>query len=207
MAVRYEIAPLWSGATAVIVGGGPSVTAKQIRTLGVARLKERCKVVAVNDAIYLAWWADWLHASDYKWWHWHQETAPRFQGIKTTLSETVPNSFGVGWLQSTGQLGFDPDPSRVRAGGNGVYQSVHNCIHAGVSRILLVGVDMKEAVDGSPHFFGEHPDRIRPNYAEVMIAKFPSILPTLKERKIQIFNCSPGSALTCIPQGNLESLI
>lgn len=66
--VSYAIEPIWQGQTVVIMASGPSLTLEQVRRVAIAKLKDRCRVIAVNDAIFIAWWADWLHAYDSRWW-------------------------------------------------------------------------------------------------------------------------------------------
>jgi hypothetical protein len=51
--------PDWTGETVAVVGGGPSLTLEQVRLVGIGRFAGRCKVIAVNSAAFLAWWADW----------------------------------------------------------------------------------------------------------------------------------------------------
>lgn len=199
----FRVERTWPGQTVVVIGGGPSLTLAQVRHIAIARLEGRCRVIAVNDAAFVAWWADWLHACDEKWWMWHAQRAPQFPGRKTTLAETLPPQSGVDWLRNTGNEGFDPDPTCCRTGSSGVYQAMHCSIHAGARRILLVGVDMKDDGDRS-HWFGDHPEPSPCDRAEVMVPKFPTLRSALEAGGIDVINCSPGSALKEYLQGVLE---
>ncbi|HYH39910.1 MAG TPA: hypothetical protein VD860_16940 [Azospirillum sp.] len=203
MAKPFSVPRLWSGETVVIAGSGPSLTQTQLD-----RVRGHARLIVVNDAYLLAPWADWLHGCDSKWWIWHRDRgALKFDGIRTTLIETVPDGWGVGLLRPTGKTGFDPDPACVRTGANGVYQAMHSAIHAGAARIVLVGVDMKRGRGGRSHFFGEHPDGRVDDHASVMLPHFPTLQPALTERGIEVINCTPGSALTCFPMGNLDEVL
>lgn len=199
MPIPFTVEPIWSGQTAVVLGSGASLSAKQLRHVAIARLENRCRVIAVNDAIYPAWWSDWLHSCDSKWWFWHIQRVQHFTGIKTTLDETLPEGFGVGLLKNTGEDGFDPDTGCVRSGSNGGYQAIHIAMHAGASRVLLLGFDMRVG-----HYFGDHPDRIKCDHRAVMIPHFPTLLEPAKARGVEIVNCTPGSALTCFRMGDIE---
>lgn len=188
----------------VIVGGGSSLTAAQVRVVGMAHAAGRCKVVAINGAIYLCWFGNWCHACDGNWWRFHKG-ASRFVGIKTTLDEHLPAEWGVKVLKNTGREGFDPDPSHVRTGSNGAFQALHCLIHAGAARIALLGVDM-----AGPHWFGDHPkevSRAAPDHRRVMVPHFPSLLPELKARGIKVVNCSPASKLGVFKRSTIEEFL
>lgn len=201
----FTALPDWSGSTAVVIGGGPSLDLKQVRKIGLSRLEQKCRVVAVNDAVFVSWWADWLHGCDAKWWMWHRNTAQRFPGIKTTLGETVPAPWVSGRLVNSGPDGFDPTPGNVRTGSNGVYQVMHELIKAGVSRIILTGVVMSAPVKGDTHWHGSHEGRPHVDYAQKMIPAFATLKPALQEYGVDVVNCSPGSALHAFRHGDLET--
>jgi hypothetical protein len=209
---RFTIEPQWTGCRGVIIGGGPSFTLAQNRLIARARLvpSSRVRVIAVNDAIYGAWWADWHHACDTTWWREHIQSVHSFPGIKTTLAEDVPEPWVTGYLENSGDVGFDPDPSRCRTGANGVYQAICIFMHSGVKDIILVGVDMKTDDNGKNHWFGNHPQHFgsdRVDYAKQMIPKFETLLPAMEERGVKVRNASPGSALTIFPHVDLDSAL
>lgn len=209
---RYSVVPSWEGRVAIIIGGGPSFDLAQNRMI--ARAKHRTnspfKVIAVNDAIYGAWWSDWLHACDRSWWETHIQGVHTFQGIKTCSQDDVPAPWVDGYLLETGTTGFDPDPSCVRTGGNSAYQAMHCMIHTGVRRIILCGVDMRDAPDGKKHWFGDHDGHtgsIPVNYARDMLPHFATLLPELEARGISVVNTSEASALTVFPKMSLEQAL
>lgn len=212
LANRFTVEPIWAGCTAIVIAGGPSLSLKQIRAIAMARMQpgSKFRVIAINDAIYPAWFADWHHACDGVWWHNHIQTCHTFPGIKTTLAEDVPQPWVSGYLENTGCEGFDPDPSHCRTGANGAYQAMHISIHAGVKKIILAGVDMKASAAGEHHWFGSHPARITPlnaDYAKTMAPHFETLKPALAERGIEVVNASPGSALAAFPLVNLEKVL
>ena len=209
MSRHWRIPPLWPGATGVVIAGGPSVTLEQIRRIGIARLEGRCRVLAVNDAVFPAWWADWLHGCDPMWWNWHRLSVTKFTGIKTTMVEGLPEGWNVKLLRNEcgegGQLGgFAAAPDALAPGGNGGYQAIQCLAKAGCTRILGIGFDMKVGDDGRGHWFGEHPGAYRSDYAGTMLPWFETLIDPLKARGIEFVNCTPGSALTCFPTGDLD---
>lgn len=195
----------------MIVGGGPSLSLKQINHLAMARLSNKCRVIAVNNSIYPCWFADWLHGCDFKWWNWHKEAALKFTGIKTTCTETTPAIWAhyieVAPVGDDGlRTGFAPEPHMVEGGGNGGYQAIQLAVKAGSPKVLLLGFDMRIS-DDQAHWFGDHPDRIRSNYEGTMLPNFPGLAVALKERGVECINCSPGSALTDFPMARMEDVL
>lgn len=201
----YRVDRLWTGLTAVVIGGGPSLSLAQVQAIARAKLTGGVRVVAVNNAVYVAWWADWLHACDFKWWREHIQQVQHFAGIRTTLDPLVPDLWKVGLLKNTGREGFDPDPANCRHGSNGVYQAMHCLIHADVRRIALVGVDMKRDGNRTHWHDGHGADSV--DYAAVMAPHFETLKPALEERRIEVFNASPGSALEAFPKVSLEEAL
>ena len=215
MADLWSIPPdLWLGKTVVILAGGPSLDLAQVHHVARARLENKCRVICVNDTIFVAWWADWLHSCDIKWWTWHRATATKFKGIKTTLTESVPRGWGVSLLRTkpipknTGELGGFPDePDMIAGGGNGANQAIQCGVKAGGKRVILLGVDMKSGEGDKPHWFGEHEDGVRSDYVNDMMPYFETLIEPLKERGVEIINCSPNSALDCFPKAKLTETL
>ena len=200
--MRLCVEPWFRNNRVIIIGGGPSVTAKAIHQIAKARLElgSDLRVIAVNDAIYLAWWADWLHACDQKWWVWHINRVQHFKGIKTTLASGIDPRW-AGYIKETGKDGFDPDPSQIRHGSNGSYQAMHCAIHAGAKEIGLIGVDLSD----NGHFHAGHPVDVSVDRLTTMGPPFKTLLPTLAERGIKVRNLSKASRLETFQKQDLES--
>lgn len=194
----------FTGRRVVLIAGGTSVTASVVREIALARLSlgSEIRVVAINDAVFLAWWADWLHFSDLKWWNWHGQRISGFSGLKTTIDPLVP-AVAAYRFENSGKFGFDENPANCRTGGNSAYQAMHICCHARVSEIVLVGVDM----DLRSHWFGDHPDTITSNRIQAMLPAFETLKPALKERGIKVYNASPISNLKVWPRVDLHEYL
>lgn len=192
--MSYRVPRMWPGETVAVLATGPSmsqVVADKVRGL-------RC--VAVNDAFRLAPWADMLYAADRRWWEANPD-ALDFNGIRLCAQ---PGVRGVEYMQHGGTQGFDPDPSRIRTGGNSGYQAVHVAIHAGAARVLLLGFDMH-----GTHFFGPHtkrtPDGIAlRNTSPDSFARWAARFATLTGHGAEIINCTPGSAITAFPFSSID---
>lgn len=214
----------WEGETAVIIGGGPSLTAAQA---------EKCRglrCIAVNDAYLLTPWADAIYFADSRWWGWMQngrdgkgfpalalspaELTARyrsFAGLKISISnaEPVVREPGVLFLKNHNEAGkagdaFSQDPGMIKTGSNSCYQALNIAILAGAKRIIFLGLDGKSS--GKKHWFGDHPDGSEAPYAS-MREQFRNAARWCAEHGITVLNCSPGSAIDCFPLMALEDAL
>ena len=207
MDAPWSVPAMWPGETAVIVGGGPSLDLDQVRRVGMARCADRCRVIAVNDAVWPCWWADWLHAGDLKWWHAYANAgAARYAGLKTTLAEGPPTAWGVRRVQDTGPAGFDPRADSCRNGKSSAYQAMHLAAHAGAARLVLLGIDMRPG-DGRSRWHSGDLDGLGCDYGAVMAPMFDALAPALAERGVEVLNCSPGTALQTFPTARLDEVL
>ena len=199
---QFRVELIWPGKPAVILGGGRSLTAAQFHHVALARLDDRCRVIAVNDAVYPGWWADWLHAADGNWWRSHIQRVQHFRGIKTTIDPLVPVAWVTGVLNPTGVTGFDQDPMCCRTGNGSGYQAVHSAIHAGSRRIILLGFDMQ-----GEHWHGERAGEVATDFGKTMAPHFESLIPALEAMKVEVINCSPDSVLRTFPRADLAAVL
>lgn len=183
--------------TAVIIGGGPSLTKGDIDYC-----RGRCSVYGVNDAYRLAPWIDVLYAADYRWWRWHVEKVKSVcPGELWTTDERAAKEFDLNWIKSVLQPGFSHDASMIHRGHNSGYQAMNLAVIHGFDRLLLLGFDMKSS-DKGQHWFGEHPDSMRCSIPfHLMIPAFERI------SGVEIVNCSSDSALTCFPKADIRSAL
>ena len=193
---------LWPGGTVVCMASGPSLTQEDA---------DYCRgkadgVIVVNTTYQRAPWADCLIASDVRWWNWHKG-AKDFQGLKYATSKHVKWA-GVQILRNTGPKGLELDPTGLRHGINTGYRAVNLAVHFGAARILLLGYDMKRGEDAKrlEHWHGDHPIPSRSHYP-TFIRYFQTIVEPLKELGIEVWNCTPGSALDCFPKADLRDVL
>lgn len=238
----YWVVPkAWPGSTVVCIGGGPSLTPNDIKTVWAAtqlspRMRLRSeddalpmvRVISINDSYRLAPWADLLYGCDWTWWDKHLG-ARAFQGGHRVIMEhpdkheagtfEAAHRYGLKVLRCTGESGFEDDPTAIRHGYNGGYQAVHLAVKLGAKRVLLLGYDMKpEPVgvapgkDGTPqpvlkhHWHGDDKDRAAPPY-RLFLKEWGSLVLPLRERGVQVINCTPGSALDSFPRQTLSEAL
>lgn len=197
---------LWLGETIVCLGTGPSLTLEDV-----GFVRDRARVIAVNDAYRWAPWADVLYACDEKWWKWQFRERPKmiagFTGLKFALqghpSRWVP---GVQVLKNTGEQGLEHEATGLRNGRNSGYQAINLAVHLGAAKIVLLGYDMGYGEKGATHFFGAHPDRTKPPFTSCR-RNFPTLVEPLHSLQIEIVNCSRATTLKCFRRSTLASTI
>jgi hypothetical protein len=169
--------------TWAILASGPSMSQAIADSV-----RGRCKVIAVSDCFKLAPWADALVSQDKPWWKFHK---PEFSGRK--FSGGAENIEGTERVEFEGSIG---------TGTNSALLACHVAVKVfGAKRILLLGVDM-----GGTHFFGPHPEPLKntkPERFEQMKLQFAHWV----HKGVEVFNCSPDSALTCFPKATLEDCL
>ncbi|MPZ58445.1 MAG: hypothetical protein GEU91_18520 [Rhizobiales bacterium] len=198
--LHETISPRWS--ECIVAATGPSLTP------GVADACHGHRVVAVNDAYRLLPFADVLYACDTKWWDVHAGCSG-FAGERWSChGDAVHNDkrlaaerYGLMLVRGRDAEGFSLDPSRIHYGSNSGFQAINLAILFGAKRIVLVGFDMR--VNGTRHFFGDHPSPLLNSSDYVkwvpIFARAARMLPP----EIEIINATPGSALTCFPMMDL----
>jgi len=210
---RYsEIAPEWSGATAVLLGGGPSLTAEQVEHVQIARDASTVGVIAVNDAYRIAPFADVCYFADSEWWGWHKDRPEfrAFAGQKCSISDSGANitDVDVHILRNAGTRGISTDPGKICNGRNSGYQALNIAILAGARTVILLGFDAREpTADSKTHWFGDHP-RVEPVavYAEYRKA-FSAGESAISAAGARVLNCSPGSAIDSFPKMDLTEAL
>ena len=204
---RYpdRIQPEWAGATVAILGGGPSLTQEQVEAC-----RGRVKVIAINNSVTLAPWADILYFCDAeRWYRWHSDWVHAFKGMVVTLRnfrlrQRHPN---MKCLRVDGAEGLCESSDGLRHGSNSGYQCINLCVHLGARKVILLGYDMR-AVDGKTHWHEEHPQPAGAEvYEHTMRPKFKTLVEPLGRLGITVINATPGSAIECFPRMSLEEAL
>ena len=193
--MSYTVPRMFEGQTVVVVATGQSLTEEQVSMV------RDLPTIAVNDAFRMAPWAAILYAADRQWWDANPDAA-QFPGVKLCAMPGGPALH----MRSSGTLGFDPNPARVRTGGNSGYQAVHVAIHTGAERILLLGFDMHGTHYFGPHTKSANGKRLK-NPSPESFRNWAERFGALNHRGAEIVNCTPGSALECFPKMSLEEVM
>lgn len=211
------VVPYWTQKTAVIIGGGPSLTRAQVDVVARAHAAGKVGVIAVNDAYLLAPFADVLYFADDKWHRWHCEGEKfrTFAGQKCSISlsidatnaEATPlKDEAVHILRRGPEWGLSGDPGTIHTGRNGGFQALNIAVLAGAKSIALLGIDCKPAADKT-HWFGGHPIREPAQVYDLYRIGFQSAVENLQALEVHVVNCSPDSALNCFEKAPIESVL
>lgn len=219
----------WQGETAVLFGGGPSLTPDQVTRVEVAHRAGKARVIAVNDAYLWAPFADVHYAADAHWHRWHCEGVAKsalglsadqvrahwaaFAGEKCTIenSGATVTDDAVHMLRNRDHpnrgVGLSLDPTMLVTGRNSGFQALNLAVLAGASRIILLGYDGQPDRDGKTHWSGGHlrptPQAAYPLYLQAMSAAENEI----EAAGVLVLNCSPGSAINSFPRAVLEEAL
>lgn len=191
----------WPGATIVCVASGPTLTEADL-----AVVRGRAPVVAVNDAIRLAPWADVLYSSDRGWWRYYGGV-PSFAGLKVCVGWKRGDATPI-WrtptihvLTHTGVEGLERDPTGLRTGGHSGYAAINLAVHLGARRIVLLGYS-GGPVAGKSHFFGAHPAGLTESTSanfQAFRQAYPTLLEPLSAAGVSVVNATPRSWITAFP--------
>jgi len=191
----------WRDHTAVVVASGPSLADEQITLI------EHSVVftIAVNNSYAKLQHPDVVYACDYLWWKLNhmkaKQNIPRRQ--LWTQDRAAAEQFQLSHIQWEGKDGLGKRGLRVN--GNSGAGAINLAYHFGARRILLVGMDMKPGPNGEKHWHPDHPKPlVQGQQFEEWRKKMGVLAADLKTEGVTVVNCTPGSALTCFPMGDLE---
>lgn len=221
------ILPLFKGETGIIVATGPSLKKDQLEVINTSRSRNQCRVFTINNSFEKVAQTDVQLSCDGPWWRYYW---PRWKELRElpammfTWYPELAEQFGIEYIQAIVKNGLSTDPGVVHINHGSGPMMINLALHFGISRLLLIGHDMKFASDynaakrdpgSSPrHYFGEYPDvlqhwpsvKVKQGVLDGLITAYNGIQNDIYNRGIplEIINCTPGSALTSFPTSTLE---
>jgi hypothetical protein len=197
---------LCPGGTAVCLASGPSLTGADV-----AYVRNRATVIAINDAIRLAPWADVFYSGAREYWTRTERGAlvRAFRGLKVRLCLDADgahlNADGIVCLRNTGVQGLECAPTGLRHYQNSGGAAINLAVHLGAARVVLLGYDMGPS-NGRHHFHETAPTPHGSPYA-LFRQLIGSMVGPLARAGVEVVNCSRQSALTCFPRARLEDVL
>lgn len=195
--------------TAIIAGTGPSLDSDTIKLIN--SQKGKIGIFGCNNTIF-SLNLDVHHACNYQW---HDYYAERIKYIAcdkwTTRPEVADRYPWILYIAERWIPGLSTDPSFIAAHHGSGPQLLNLALKYGYNRMLLSGWDMRHR--GERHYFGEYPEpllhytkNLGPNGELIgLIKEMETIHPS--DYGIEIINCTPGSALTHFPMGELRDYV
>ena len=232
--MTWQVPRMWEEGDVWIIGGGPSipkqfdVPSKVIRDVirgtstpnayspYMAALHDK-HIIGINMSHRIGDWIDMVFFGDGGFFLTHQEKLALFPGLKVSCS---PKTSGVGWVKylirdNKHKRGISPNPKKVSWNGNSGAAAISVAANAGASRIILLGFDMKVNGSKDQHWhdlYGRSAGKGTEKRAKKLpfhrhLQGFPAIATDAKQRKIEILNASPDSAISCFRKVSVKELL
>ena len=162
-------------------------------------------MLAINDGVRAAPWADAIYAAEQKWWDWNKAALQYLPRLKVTCSPTAAMAHQLIYVEPRMEFGLCLDPGGIAHGGHSGYGGVNVARHLGAKRIILLGYDMQPGPQGEHHFFGGHPDNTHLAY-ESRLRGWPRLYAALTDAGVELINATRETAITCVPRVPIEEL-
>lgn len=212
------IEPKYQGQTALIICTGPSLTPEVIEKVKESKLKK----FGVNNIYKIIDIDVFVACNDFYFDHYWDKGLRDCKAEMWTNSERCSKQYGVNYIRTPADNeipGLSKDPSYVHRHHGSGPMCLNVAYHYGITKMLLVGWDMyypgkvdRFNYNKPRHFFGD--DEISGKHFPMtgddgeftgLIRETCSIKP--EDYGIEIINCTPNSAMTCFPMGNLEDYL
>jgi hypothetical protein len=208
----------WSGETALVIGNGTSV--EDIDPLFLRAFQKVGRVLVMNSGMRTYPKADVLVCADRRW----LGATPSFSPFKgREIITTQPASIHPGlahdprlsWMKRC-YVDFQRDaaqaindPEVLVEGHTSVTSAISIAAHRGVRRIIIIGLDLRPGAQRKRRAGDDTPDNIdnaRRRYAKqaLHLGKQAALI---REKGIQVINCSPPSIFKTYPMGDLMECI
>lgn len=168
-------------------------------------MRERARVIAINNAVELVPFADILYACDFAWWE-RYRGVPTFEGLKLSVDAAAcRRPWGV---QRVGLNKHDDRLELVKTGtvgwsGNSGFHCLNLAVQMWPAKILLIGFDMR--IDHGLHWHGPHRNLNNPSDRNVQRWRrcMDAAAVQIAALGIRVVNCSEISALTAYEKMDL----
>ena len=167
-------------------------------------------VIAINDAVRLAPWADVLYSQDVRWWKRFFKSGAAFAGPKYAIENRPKGGRedypwpDVTVLKNTGPHGFEHRPGGLKNYMNSGGAAINLAVHFGATKILLLGYDMARGANGRHHFHGD----VTPGSPYDQFRKqIGTMAEPLRACGVTVLNCSRQTRLQCFPRVTLEQAL
>jgi hypothetical protein len=198
----WQISPEWKGETAFVVAGGPSVAAIDLNML------RGQKVIAVNSSFRAVPFADFLIFADGRWWEFNRRHLADWKGRIVCCSRSPRDKQLLMVKRKTLAGGFSDAADTLTVQFTSSTAAIDLAVKLGASKIVLLGLDGKNAADGKTHHHSSHPWRQVAGWEKKHRKDLAMLAGPLKLRGIEVLLGTPGSAYADLwPTVDLSSLI
>lgn len=215
------------GGTVVCLAPGPSLCREDVEYV-----RGKATVIAINNAVTLAPWADVIYSSDQLWWNRNAKAMRALPGIKVRVHATHQKvtrglvgakycqgcrrrliaqdkgcwCAGIVSLFNDGVTGLSLGPDAICTTNNSGGAAINVAVLLGAKTVLLVGYDMGIDDKGRRHFDDAGPTTVTSPYLNFR-KHIATMVPPLKAAGITVWNCSRQSKLECFPRVPLREAL
>lgn len=194
----------WAGRTVFLIGGGPS-----LRGFDFGAVRGRGIVVAINDAMFAAPFADVVFSIDAVWLMNRHHALLGYAERGGHLVAAVPCNPawpvpGATYVLRRKGAWLSGNPGELFTGDNSGFGALGMALMRGARRVALLGYDMA----GPGHFHKGYEWRCRFGEADYprWASYFPALAVQARDRGVDVVNCNPESAIRCFRFGSWEDV-
>jgi hypothetical protein len=194
--------PNWTGATAVCIATGPSLTPEQVET--VKHSPVRC--IGINDVGLTEDWLDIWYAADWQFWKHYQARATASSALKVCADMAMRTGRIADLFLSTldRERAEKFEPGFAISGGHSGFQALQLAISLGARKVILLGYDCRPTGEKT-NYFGRKPKAL---HRSSDYKSWPKYYRELRlPDGVEVFNATPGSAIDAFPVVELASAI
>ena len=228
----WNVPKIWEGGDVWILGGGPSVP----REFGVPESVIQQvyngsqpisayspymsgihgkHVIGINVAYLIGDWIDVAFFGDIGFFLQHKDKLAAFPGLKVCCHPQIEKHNWIKYLPRDHKgRGISDNPNSVSWNYNSGAAAISFAIHAGATKIILVGFDMKLDMSSKQHCHNLYNRGAITDAKRIMklpfnrhLKGFPEIAKDAKRMGVSILNASPDSAITDFPKFSVKSLL
>jgi len=204
---------LWPDRTVFVIGGGPSIADTPLDLI------HDYRSIGVNYAFALGDWVDVCWFGDARFHRKHRKELLAFPGLIATCCPALyrkgergvqvpPAGVRVIRKSPSRVIGIDSDPRFVCWNKNSGASAINLAVHFGASRIILLGFDMRQSVDGRNNYHSAHDSNPPATvYERRFLPVFPRIRADLDALGVECLNATPGTQLHEFPKVDLREWI
>lgn len=167
-------------------------------------------VIGTNIAFKLGKWVSVFYFCDRQFFRTHKNEILSFPNLKVTCvnhldTALLPETTNIKRLKRDYKPGLSNKSDTICWNSNSGAAAINFAVLAGAKRILLLGFDM--APQEKTHWHNAYSVSTPKNSFARFLDYFPQIAKDAKQRKIEILNVSPTSALNCFPKVALKEIL
>jgi len=190
--------PDFTGETVFLLGGGPSLLDSlgelEDETYDIHKEIRKRRVVAINESIYCALYADILFFRDIAWYFGNKEVVDAWNGVVVTSTASTFYSSRVNVIKMKHSNDFLVGCGTIRYGRSSGHLALSLAINLGAKRCVLLGFDCR-FVDGRSHFHSENNRTTALTYSSDFLPAWDGWGDAARRAGVEVVNATPGSAI------------